>query len=462
MAQLSHPGLGLGLCLTLLAASPAFADDTAAGASASVRLDGQGRTLASQLTTAEAQDNLETRLSLALGAGSATPGAASASGELKRWDDLQVAAAPLWTGRPLQLSLEAASGLSQPADGGYRTDASARAKAAITPHPALSFDLTGEVAQSDAALGQSGAVQVSRVSDAVVAGVQWKPLPGMSLKASQRLEDADVVWRGRSASQAVAAVDLPAVELAARPWNGADLNIAYGRTASNFDAGRFAAIAANSQADPTLLGRAYRPDQAWRLAVTAVHQIGAAKLKLGLSDSQLITSQEMGAAAPTLVAGGRRTDMSLGFEWPFQLADRVATLMGDWTQRASSLRDPLTGTLRPLSGEAAYDGRLDLALASLDRRWSWGLGAHLTGPSADFSASRVRQVGALSSLSSFVEMRADNTALRLQVDNLLNDAPSVLDMNYLRDRSSGQILSQDHSALDSSALRLSVTLSRRI
>ena len=59
-------------------------------------------------------------------------------------------------------------------------------------------------------------------------------------------------------------------------------------------------------------------------------------------------------------------------------------------------------------------------------------------------------------------MRADNTALRLQVDNLLNDAPSVLDMNFLRDRSSGQILSQDHSALDSSALRLTVTLSRRI
>ncbi|WP_198097209.1 hypothetical protein, partial [Clostridioides difficile] len=68
-------------------------------------------------------------------------------------------------------------------------------------------------------------------------------------------------------------------------------------------------------------------------------------------------------------------DMSLGFEWPFLLADRTATLAGDWTQRASSLRDPLTGVLRPLSGEAAYDGRLDLALASLDRRWSWGLGA---------------------------------------------------------------------------------------
>lgn len=457
MRHLSYQCLGIAL----LAASAAGAQTLAPSElTASGHLDGRAREITTHVAVAERQESVDARLSLAVDAGANTP----AAGDLRRWNDLDLLAAANWTSRPLRLSLEAQSKLAQPAGGGFRSDAGARANATLTPDPSLALELAGEVLQSDVALGDANAPQISRFTDTVAANLQWKPLPGLSLKASQRLEDANLAWRGQGALQAAATVDLPSVEIAAKPWQGADLSLAYGRTASDFDSNSFAVVAAANRAlDPVQLGRAYRANQAWRLAVTAVHSLGPAKLKVGISDSQLISSLEDGGGAPVLVAGGHRSDVSLGFEWPLRLEDgALAKLAGDWVQRSSSLRDPITGALRPVSGEQAFDGRLELSLADAASTWRWGLGANLKGASTDFMASRLRTIGPQSSLTSYVELHAADTALRLQLDNLLNETPRVLETDFLRDRASGQIISSDRTALDSAAPRLTLTLTRRI
>ena len=185
-----------------------------------------------------------------------------------------------------------------------------------------------------------------------------------------------------------------------------------------------------------------------------------------MANASLISSTELGltsvgSAAPTSVQGGWRSDRQLGLDLPLQaLGQKSAKIRTAFTIRASALRDPVTGLERPISGETPYEGKVSLEMGSVLPGLTFGLDTRLTGPRTYYEIDRLRAVDSAEFFGSFVEYRADQIALRLQIDNLLNDASHSTETVFQRDRSTGQVVEIDRR--EEGGAGVSLTLKRKV
>lgn len=413
---------------------------------------------------------VQARLSIDAGAG--VPAAPVAPLiEPKSWRDVKVSAQAVWSAASTRVSLEALDEMRFPGDGGLREDRTARAGVQLKPLQPVTLDLRGEVTEAQSVQPQPGAttapVIVRKDANAVSAGLTWTIMPQLVLKGAERLEDAALAWRGQGLYQGDGATVQPRLEGQLKPWTGTELNLVFERSASPFDTDKFAALAsAMFRVEPDGAVRAFRPDQEWRLAASGAQQLGPARLSLSLADASLISSTELGltaigSAAPTSVQGGWRSDLQLGLDVPLQVLGRAsARIRTAFTVRASALRDPVTGLERPISGQTPYEGKVSLEAETFLQGLTFGLDTRLTGPRTYYEIDRLRAVDSAELFGSFVEYRANQIALRLQIDNLLNDASHSTETLFQRDRSTGQVVEIDHR--DSGGTGISLTLTRKV
>ncbi|HEX7760556.1 MAG TPA: hypothetical protein VF459_13700 [Caulobacteraceae bacterium] len=347
---------------------------------------------------------------------------------------------------------------------------SAQAAATLTPFKPIALQLGGSAAsgvtdnQLWAPQATADAATGLRTDTArLFAGLTWRPVARLSLNVGDALESRGVAWRGAGVQAASFAYPAPHLTATLTPWSQARWTVTVERAISALDPAQFAAFA---QAEGLLTAGAFQPDREWRSVVSLRQSLpGAVTLSATLTQARLESVTDLGPVgqtqAPTAIGGGSRRAIDVSVAAPLDLPFLPSlTLSGRGSWRASSVTDPFTGVLRPLSGEVPYRAQLSLGGALAQLPITWALKAQVTGPSSLFQMSEVDTLSIDTGLGGSLAYRAGYLVLGLQVDNLVGGSRSDISQRFSGSRASGARDGTAEIHGDSRAVR--ITLSKAL
>ena len=253
----------------------------------------------------------------------------------------------------------------------------------------------------------------------------WTLSPKISLDFSDKFETRSLAWGYDGLADDYAAVE-PKAAAVLKPMDGAELSVTLEQATAPLQPGKFAALAeAAVSAGQPAAGSRLRPDQAWQIKAGFKHKFKTSgALTLAYTQADLKSSTELvelapGVQAPGSVAGGQRRQWDMSLNLPLGLVglDRLS-LQGSGLVRQSEIPDPITGVMRPPSGETPYEAKLGLVAELPASRLRLGLQSQASGPQTVYSLTRVDEVSISPSVGAFIEYRPADFALKLQLDDL--------------------------------------------
>jgi hypothetical protein len=255
--------------------------------------------------------------------------------------------------------------------------------------------------------------------------LDWKITPTLSLQLSDRLESGSLSWGGAGVPDGYVALQ-PKAMAVWKPMADAEWTLSFEHANSPLDPAKFAALAqtAESSSIPAATAR-LRPDETWRLRAAMSRKFRkTGAFSVAFTNADLRSSTELvrlapGVQAPGSVTGGQRQQWDVALNLPLDLVGLDAlSLQSSGLWRRSLIPDPITGVMRPPSGETPYEAKLGLVADLLDSDLRLGVQGQAVGPQSVYSLSRVDAVSVSPSLGAFVEFHPADFALRLQLDNL--------------------------------------------
>lgn len=278
----------------------------------------------------------------------------------------------------------------------------------------------------------------------VAVQLDWKPDPALSLQIGERLERRSLAWGDAGLADGFVEAQ-PRAAAVLKPIPGSEWSLSLERVVAPLDAAKFANLAQTAEQTGAAQGAVrLRPDSAWRVKAGIAHRFhrtGAVSLAFTVAD--LESSTELvriapGVQGPGSVAGGGRRQWDLSLTLPLALVGLDAlSLQGAGLWRHSAIPDPITGAMRPPSGETPYEAKLSLVADLPGRDLRVGVQSQASGASAVYGVARVDEISVSPALGAFVEYRPSAFALRLQLDNLAGADRRYLTTQYAVSRDTG-------------------------
>lgn len=450
-------GVGVGIVLLALSAACAHADVvTTPGAVADVAFtsdaaapDGALRASSQVAIQPHLAGGIEAKLLVSLQTGERADVTPVWSGVAPfspfAWSNAGVAVNAAWTAGPgTRLQLEAGQELRTQIYSGPNSlsvrpsslnNASGARLSATTPlATGLNLSLSGGAATDDGAVDLAqGAAALVRVplrgdrSD-LASELSWDVSPAFSLGVREKLESRALSWGQAGIADSSVSMEPKAIATL-KPMTGAEWSLSFEHAASPLDPGKFVTLAETAQsADvPAAAGR-LRPDETWNVKAGVKHRFRrTGAVALSYTQAQIRSATELvqispGVQAPGSVSGGQRQQWDAAFDLPLDLVGLDGlSLQSSGFWRRSLVPDPMTGVMRPPSGETPYEARLGLTADLPARKLRLGVQSKATGPQSVYSLTRIDAVWTAPTVGAFVEYRPADLALRLQVDNLTGD-----------------------------------------
>lgn len=253
----------------------------------------------------------------------------------------------------------------------------------------------------------------------------WTLSPKLSLELGDKLESRSLAWGYDGLADDYAAVE-PKAAAVLKPIAGAEFSLALEQATSPLQPAKFAALAEAAQsAGLPAAGSRLRPDETWQVKAGFTRKFeGDGALTLAYTQADLKSSTELveiapGVQAPGSVAGGRRRQWDMSLNLPLGLVGLDGlSLQGSGLVRRSEIPDPITGAMRPPSGETPYEAKLGLVADIPAARLRVGVQSQASGPQTVYSLTRVDEVSITPSVGAFIEYRPADFALKLQLDDL--------------------------------------------
>ena len=304
-------------------------------------------------------------------------------------------------------------------------------KASTAPAKGLDLSLEAGLGSDDGAVDLvDGGTGLRRVAlrdehSDLASHLAWTLTPKLSLELGDKLETRSLAWGYDGLADDYAAVE-PKAAAVLKPVDGAELSLAVEQATTPLQPAKFAALAeAATTAGLPAAGSRLRPDQTWQVKAGFKHKFkrnGA--LTLAYTQADLKSSTELvelapGVQAPGSVTAGQRRQWDMSLSLPLGLVGLDAlSLQGSGLVRHSEIPDPITGAMRPPSGETPYEAKLGLVAELPASRLRLGVQSQATGPQTVYSLTRVDEVSISPSVGAFIEYRPSAFALKLQLDDL--------------------------------------------
>ncbi len=253
----------------------------------------------------------------------------------------------------------------------------------------------------------------------------WTVTPKLSLELGDRMETRNMTWGYEGVADGYAAVE-PKAAAVLKPFAQTEASLTVEQATSPLQPAKFAALAqaAETAADPAA-GARLRPDEVWQVKAAVTRKFRkSGQLAIAYTHADLKSSTELvqiapGVQAPGSVTGGQREQWDLSLNLPLDLVGLDAlALQGSGLVRRSAIPDPITGLMRPPSGETPYEARLGLVADIPSSRLRLGVQSQATGPQTVYSLTRVDTVTVAPTVGAYVEYRPSDLALRLQLNDL--------------------------------------------
>jgi hypothetical protein len=344
-----------------------------------------------------------------------------------------------------------------------RSQSVADARLQFAPAAKLNLELGGRLAETSDAVEASTGDQV-RLRNAQTTGeakAQWTLAGGLTLHVEEKLGYASLSWQGPEGVRQDYTTAEPAVGATITPWSGAAWSLSLGHEATPLDASAFVAVAESlARAEPGRGATDLAPNQAWVAKAELDQALPIGRLRLGLTRSRLGSTLEPirlidGADAPGVIFGGERRQFDVSLAVPLTPAGlRGLSLETGGRLRDSSVLDPITGTLRRLSGETPYDAHIGLTQEFAPMNLRLGVQAQAIGASTAYTADSAVTQSDARTLGLFVEYRPAAFALRLQVDGLAASRRDVVQSTYDVSRATDFVVRTDRSFDDQASVSL--------
>jgi opacity protein-like surface antigen len=292
----------------------------------------------------------------------------------------------------------------------------------------------------------------------------WTPTPKLSVEFGDKIEDRSLAWGYDGLTDDFAAVE-PKAAAVLKPVDGAELSLTLEQATSPLQPAKFAALAeAAVSAGLPAVGSRLRPDQSWQFKAGLKRKFKTSgELTLAYTQADLQSSTELveiapGLQAPGSVAGGQRRQWDMSLNLPLRLIGlRDLSLQGSGLLRWSEIPDPITGVMRPPSGETPYEAKLGLVADLPASRLRLGVQSQASGPQTVYSLTRVDEVTITPSLGAFIEYRPADFALKLQLDDLTGADRRYVSTLYAETRDDPPIGETDRRIAGGAGFTLSLT-----
>jgi hypothetical protein len=292
----------------------------------------------------------------------------------------------------------------------------------------------------------------------------WALTPKLSLEFDDKIEDRSLAWGYDGLADDYAAVE-PKAAAVLKPVDGAELSLIVEQAIAPLQPGKFAALAeAAETAGLPAAGSRLRPDETWQIKAGVKRKFkNNAAFALAYTQADLKSSTELvelapGVQAPGSVAGGQRRQLDMSLNLPLRMVGlRDLSLQGSGLVRYSEIPDPITGVMRPPSGETPYEAKLGLIAEVPASRLRLGVQSQAQGPQTVYSLTRVDEVSISPSLGAFIEYRPADFSLKLQLNDLTGADRHYVSTLYGESRDDPPIGEIDRRIASGAGFTLSLT-----
>jgi hypothetical protein len=316
------------------------------------------------------------------------------------------------------------------------------ASASATAHPLSGVGVTMGVKQSHSVTAQdnqpvTGARQSNTVTTddrQLFANADWTPVPALTLSAGAKSEEMRVSSRGMGDGADQYHYAEPSASATAQLWSGAQMKLNSEDAVSPVNPYDFAALA---QADSANSDLRVAPNREWRNQASLTQNLGdGGTLSATVTQARIESTTELaltpdGATAPASVSGGTRQQLDANLSMPLSrvgLPD--TTLSSQATVRQSSIRDPLTGQMRRISGEVPRAAGVKLTHKDDAHHLEWGVTGNLATQQNFYQPAQVTALRTGSGVGAFVTYKPGKYVVSLNADGLLGGTRSQTDKLY--------------------------------
>lgn len=293
-----------------------------------------------------------------------------------------------------------------------------------TFHPTSAFDVQVGAQSSQTVVGDRTDGTAGSDQSAVFSTLTWRASSAVAVevgtKVARTAVAADRITAGRSSTTV-----RPRVAATIDADRGTKLRLAAERVVEPLQPWFVTAIAPfQGQFDISL-----RPESEWRLQAAVDHRLSP---MLMLSTGVVVADRASGLETAADGYGGqaltqtgpgtrREVDVTVAADLA-RIGLDGATLTGSGAWRSSAVSDPLTNSLRRVSGERPYEGRIVFAQSLPVAQTRWGFDGYVSGPTELFGFADSTHVDPAAGLGGFLEYAPGTVRLKLRADNLIGSA----------------------------------------